>query len=336
MHTTTLFIIGLLLFIFPLSLTIAQDNITPTPAPSKTPVDSPEAEATEAISSEATETLLQGDLSIITGNVQRPNGFTWYENRLYTVCTGDSTIYEIDSTSGATRTYIWGIRNAHTLYAEQGDGGATLWVPDFQSNRLLRVDRNGVEPINNALAGPWGISYLTDTEFLISNLQANNVIIINRTGQTKEIITGLRSPTGVATDADNIYVANTGSARRAIEWISKQEVLQNEGSTSETRPLVTGLQNTTGMVMASDGYLYFAYSLGTRGVVGRVNPLTCLSEGGCTNDQVEIVVFTELTAPLAGLTISPDMRLFVHTIFSPDIYWVQLGESSQVQAATEG
>src|SRR5690606_11678235 len=128
----------------------------------------------------------------------------------------------------------------------------------------------------------------------------------------------------------------TGSARRAIEWISKQEVFENAESTSETRPLVTGLQNTTSMVMAPDGYLYFAYALGTRGVVGRIDPQTCLGEGGCTNDQVEIVVFTELVAPLAGLTISPDMRLFVHTIFSPDIYWVQLGEQTQIQSASEG
>jgi glucose/arabinose dehydrogenase len=322
----------LLLTILP-SLT-AQD-ITPTAAPSKTPIPptNPEPEATKQ---NLTEPWIQKDLSILTGNVQRPNGMIWFDNHLYTICTGDSTIYEIDPNTAATRTYIWGIRNAHTLYAEPSDTGVNLWIPDFQANRLLRIDRNGVETINSELAGPWGIAHLTDTEFLISNLQANNVIVINRTGQTKEIITNLRSPTGIATDLENIYVANTGSARRAIEWISKQEVLQNEGSTSETRPLVTGLQNTTGMVMAPDGYLYFAYSLGTRGVVGRVNPLTCLRDGGCTNDQVEIVVFTELVAPLAGLTISPDMQLFVHTIFSPDIYWVRLDEPHPVQAASAG
>lgn len=330
----TLIATGFLLLIPSLqtSITHTQSEITTTPAPSKTPESTPQPESTPD-NSTTTEPWLQGDLSIITGNVQRPNGMTWYNNRLYTVCTGDSTIYEIDSTTGATRTYIFGVQNAHTLYAEEGDGGATLWIPDFQTNRLLRIDRNGIEPINNSLAGPWGITYLTETEFLISNLQANNVIIINRTGQTKEIITGLRSPTGIVTDTENIYIANTGSARRAIEWISKQEILENEGSTSETQPLITGLQNTTGMVMAPDGYLYFAYSLGTRGVVGRIDPQMCLDkEGGCTNDQVEIVVFTELTAPLAGLTISSDMRLFVHTIFSPDIYWVQLDDTSATEA----
>jgi hypothetical protein len=92
--------------------------------------------------------------------------------------------------------------------------------------------------------------------------------------------------------------------------------------------LVSGLQNTTGLVLGPDGYLYFAYALGTRGVVGRVDPDVCRERGGCSNTDVEIVVFTELAAPLAGLTISPDMRLFVHTMFSPDIYWVQLSTAA--------
>jgi len=115
----------------------------------------------------------------------------------------------------------------------------------------------------------------------------------------------------------------TGSARRGIEWVSKEDAQNNTEGTASVKSLVTGLQNTTGVVMAPDGYLYFAYSLGTRGVVGRIDPDEC-REDGCTNNQVDIVIFTELAAPLAGLTISPDMRLFVHTIFSPDIYWIQL------------
>jgi hypothetical protein len=251
----------------------------------------------------------------------------WFNNRLYAACNGDSTVYELDDRSGATRTYIFGVRNAHTLYAEQGaNGEITLWVPDFQANRLLRIDRNGVEPINTDLAGAWGIEYLNESEFLVTNLQANNVAVVNRNGEAREILSGLRSPTGIVADDDHIYVANTGSARRAIEWISKSEIIgASEDNKPEPRTFVTGLQNTTGMVLAEDGYLYFAYSLGTRGVIGRVNPEVCRANGGCSNDQVEIVIYTELAAPLAGLTISPDMRLFVHTIFSPDIYWVQIG-----------
>jgi hypothetical protein len=38
-------------------------------------------------------------------------------------------------------------------------------------------------------------------------------------------------------------------------------------------------------------------------------------------------VYTELAAPLAGLTISPDMRLYVHSIFSPDVYWIDLNKT---------
>jgi hypothetical protein len=31
-----------------------------------------------------------------------------------------------------------------------------------------------------------------------------------------------------------------------------------------------------------------------------------------------------LAAPLAGMTLSPDMHLYIHSIFSPEIYWVDL------------
>jgi hypothetical protein len=81
-------------------------------------------------------------------------------------------------------------------------------------------------------------------------------------------------------------------------------------------------------VLGPDGYLYFAYSLGTRGVIGRVDPEVCRENNGCNIDRVEIVLYTELAAPLAGLAISPDMRLYVHTIFRPEIYWVQLKDST--------
>jgi len=315
------------LFLF-CGFALAQDDITPTPAPSKTPTPASE-EQIEETNQQSRPTLVepwtQADLSILTGNVQRPNGIVWFNNHLYVACNGDSTLYELDDRSGATRTYIWGVRNAHTLHAERTDSGElNLWVPDFQANRLLRVDRNGVQTVSTELAGPWGIEYLNETDFLVTNLQANSVVVANRGGEIREIVTGLRSPTGIVADDEYIYIANTGSARRAIEWISKSDALDSETSTADTRPLVSGLQNTTGMVLAQDGYLYFAFALGTRGVVGRVDPAECRSNSGCTNDQVEIVLYSELAAPLAGLEISPDMRLFVHTIFSPDIYWLQL------------
>lgn len=325
------------LALFTSSLISAQTTeVAPTAAPSKTATFTPITAATVQVTPEldslapalgqaAIEPLTQSDLTILTGNVQRPNGIAFFNEKLYTACNGDFTVYEIDSTTASTRTYIWGVRNAHTLYAENdGIGELNLWVPDFQQNQLVRVDRNGIDPVISDLQGPWGIAYLDESRFLVSNLLDDSIIVATREGEARRILTDLRSPTGIAVDADNIYLANTGSARRAIEWLAKAEVPAAEGDALPTpKPLVTGLQNTSGMVMAEDGYLYFAYSLGTRGVVGRVNPEQC-RENGCTNEQVEIVLYTELAAPLAGLAISPDMRLFVHTMFSPDIYWVQL------------
>lgn len=233
------------------------------------------------------------------------------------------TVYEINDTTGATLTYIWGIRNAHTLYAEDDEAGElALWIPDFQSNTLTRVTRQGVETISGDFAGPWGISYLDDESFLITNLLGDTLERVTRDGERTVVVGDLAAPTGVTHDDRYIYVANNGSTRRAIEWYALDP--EGEGDNDSSPALVTGIQNTTGIVLGADGRLYFAYSLGTRGVVGRVDPEQCRLNGGCSNDQVEVVLYTELAAPLAGLTLSPDMKLYVHTMFSPDIYWVQL------------
>jgi DNA-binding beta-propeller fold protein YncE len=186
--------------------------------------------------------------------------------------------------------------------------------------------------IASDLAGPWGIVQLDNSQFLVSNLKSNNLVVINRDGEVREIVKGLRSPTGVTLDGDYVYVSNTGSARRAIEWFHRDSIASSSTVIDSTdpsfvQPLVSGLQNVTNLVMASDDYLYMAYSLGSRGIVGRVDPVQCRDQGGCKASDVEIVVYTELAAPLAGLTISPDMRLYIHSIFSPDVYWVDLNKT---------
>lgn len=315
---------------------------TPSPAPTKTEIN-PETTATqetvdptpeENTSTGETRTITQSELKVITGNVQRPNGAVWFDNKLYVVCTGDWTIYTLDDTTGATQTYIYGVRNGHSLYAEaEGQNSLTLWVPDINTGQLLKVNpARAPEPVIRNLDSPWGIAYLNSNSFLITSLNGNSIILANRDGGTMEITTGLRSPTGIAVDTENqfAYVANSGSARRAIEWINTAEINTEEAPDDaeslnlEPQPLVSGLQNTTGVALGSDGKLYFTYALGTRGVVGRVDPQKCRENGGCTNDEVEIVVYTELAAPLAGLTISPDMELFIHTMFRPEIYRAEL------------
>lgn len=270
----------------------------------------------------------QEDLTILVGNVQRPNGIVWLDENLYTACSGDWTLYEIHAVTGATITYVNGIRNAHVLHAEATEAGFNLWIPDFDTNRLMLVDERRLSPrvmVAEGLDGPWGITPLNDTEFLVTNVRANNIVIANRSGETREIVTELRSPAGIVAQDGFVYVANNGSARRAIEWFAASDIPSEEDDAVQeiVQPLVTGLQNVSGVVLADDGYLYFTYALGTRGVVGRVDPDVCRDET-CTNEDVEIVVFTELQAPLAGLTITPDLRLFVHTIFQPELYWLEL------------
>lgn len=310
--------------------TIPANAITPTPAPSKTPVvelplenqrndsdDNAEGEQNDVF-----EPFTQDDLTVLTGNVQRPNGIDWFNGNLYTSCNGDWTLYELDAVNGDTITYSFGVRNAHTLFVEQEDNSPLdLWIPDYDVNALVRVTGQA-SPIVVAddIDGPWGIDYLDEDNFLITSLLSNAVLRVNRDGSKEVLTEELRSPTGIVIDQDVSYVANNGSSRRSIEWFE----LENVEDDLVLNSLVSGLQNTTGMVLADDGLLYFTYALGTRGVVGRVDPEVCMDQGGCTNDEVEVVLYTELAAPLAGLEVSPEMRLFVHTIYRPEIYWVDL------------
>ena len=315
----------------------AQGAPTITPAPSKTPRPTPstpiESETEEADNLDIVDSpFTQNDLSVLSGNVQRPNAIAWYANILYTICSGDWTIYEIDDTAGTTRTFIYGVRNAHSMHVEvnsQSVSGFELWVPDYDTNTLLQVNPTGApRTIATGFDGPWGIGRLDDDRFLISNLIGNSLVSVSRDGEVVVVNSQMRSPAGVAIDDGFAYVANNGSSRRSIEWTATDDIIENDTS---FEPLVSGLQNTTGVVLGPDGLLYFAYALGTRGVVGRVDPEECREDGGCSNDEVELVLYTELVAPLAGLTITPDMRLFVHTIFQPEIYWLQLDSQVDVE-----
>lgn len=286
-------------------------------------------EAQSASDTNTFDTLGQNDLQVITGNVQRPNGIRWFNNFLYTACTGDSTVYEISDSDGRTRTYIFGITNAHDMIVEgEGSGNrVSIWVPDYGDNTFEHITNGTVEQIANNLEGPWGIVQMDDETFIISELLGNSLSTITRDGEREVLLDTLASPAGITQDEDYLYVANNGSTRRAIEWYERDPLIAGQGSNEAGENiLVRGLQNVAGLTMASDGNLYFTYALGTRGVVGRVNPTTCREQGGCTNDQVDIVLYSELAAPLAGLTVSPEMRLFVHTMYSPDIYWVQIEE----------
>jgi sugar lactone lactonase YvrE len=304
----------------------AQEQVTtPTPAPPKTATAEPvsaEPAATGQPLVSAFEPFTQDDFSVLTGNVQRPNGIAFFNNNLYIACTGDQTVYETNSETGRTQTYLFGLNNSHSLFVEEGNGLPVIWAVDYTDNSLKRIVRGvGVQRVASNLNGPWGLVAETETTFLVSNLLGRTLERISRDGEQEVVLEDLPGPTGLALDDQHLYVANNGSTRRAIEWYDRDAL-----STESAQVLVSGLQNTTGLQLAADGYLYFAYAVGTRGVVGRVNPAECRENGGCTNEQVDIVAYTELEAPLAGLTVTPDLRLFVHTMFSPSIFWVQLPE----------
>ena len=281
----------------------------------------------------------QDDLEILYGNVQRPNGMVWFDEKLYVACSGDWTIYEIDIESGTTRTYIFGVQNAHSLYAEVGLNEKTeLWVPDFVTHDLLRINplNAPITVLAGGLAGGWDIAYLDDDRFLISNLLSDSVLTVSRFGEVETVVERLRSPTGLVVDGGAFYVANTGSVRRSIEWFTLRQIAALDepldASRVESATLVSGLQNVSNLGLAADGMLYFAYSEGALGVIGRVDAHHCRDQGGCSIEEVVVVVRTALAAPLAGLTLTPDGRLYFHSLYKPEIYWLQLPKETISQA----
>ncbi|NJR12527.1 hypothetical protein HC776_01175 [bacterium] len=192
--------------------------------------------------------LTQDDLDVMVANVQRPNGMAYLNGKLYTICNGDWTIYEIDAETAATVTFVNGSRNAHQMHAEETDAGFDLWIPDFDLNRLSLVNQRRNAPVavvTEGLDGPWGIVPLDDETFLISNLKADTIVKVSREGDVDPFLDGLRSPAGLAIQEDAVYVANNGSARRAIEWFSVDE----ERQPSEPQALVSGLQNVSNLVI---------------------------------------------------------------------------------------
>ncbi len=308
-------LVVLVLILWIVSPTLAQESV---PA-----VESAEAESDSAgtVSSvPLASPFLQDDLALLVGNVQRPNGFVWYDNSLFTLCNGDWTIYKIDDQTGDTITFVFGTRDGNTLMIEDTVAGFDLWVPDPETGTLWKVDQRRSAPVRvtAGLEAPWGITRLDETRILVTDTKLNSIVEVIDGGGIHEIHSALRSPTGIARQEQFIYFANGGSARRGIEYFEREE----NGQYSAVKPLISSLQNTTNIAMGSDGNLYFAFALGTRGVIGRIDPSIC-HETGCSNDDVELVVFSDIPAPLA-ITLSDDLRLFLHSRFRPEIYWLQL------------
>ena len=287
-----------LVLLFAIELLSLAQEATPDAVQivSKDQAESDEANQSEAAVLDAQPSalekpFLQSDLELMVGNVQRPNGLVWFNDALYTVCNGDWTIYKIDDRSGDTVTFVFGVRNGNSLVAEATEFGFDLWVPDPDTGTLWKVDQRRAAPegVATELAAPWGIARLNEASFLLTDTRSNSIIAVPTAGERKTLQVQLRAPTGIARHDDRIYFANGGSARRGIEYFE----LGADGSYSEVQPLVSGLQNTTNISMAADGYLYFAFALGTRGVVGRIDPTRCL-DGGCSNQDVEMVVLSDV------------------------------------------
>lgn len=298
--------------------------------PGPTPVSEPPTaigpDTTPKASATAAPTpLTADDLSTFSPPLQRPNGMTSVGGQLFVSCSGDGTIYLIDAETGEAASYVYGVANAHTLYAESVGDALHLWVPDYDAGNVKHYTEAGVETLANGLEGPWGIARLSDEAFLVTGQRGDALSLVRRDGEHEVVLEGLDEPTDLVVDASAglVYVANGSGDDRAVEWYSLDDLRDGEPAPEGGR-LVEGLDSPTDIHAAEDGYLYVAYADGDEGLVGRVDAAACHERGGCAAEDVTVVIESGLPAPLAGLTTSPSGRLYLHTAYGEEIYWVQM------------
>ena len=169
------------------------------------------------------------------------------------------------------------------------------WVPDPDTGSLWKVDQQRAAPesISADLEAPWGITRLDDDRFLISDTRSNSIMIVPMDGEPRVAQSALRAPTGIARDADIIYFANGGSARRGIEFFETAD----DGSFSEVKPLVSGLQNTTNIVLGVRTAISTFPTRWAHGELwaGLTHPIAW--RAAAANQDVEMVVFSDIPAP---------------------------------------
>lgn len=284
--------------------------------------DNPLPTATATVTPTA---LAAEDLTALEPDVQRPNGLTVIDGNIYVACTGDGTLYEVEADSGRTLAYVYGVVDAHTLYAEPVEEGPSLWIPDYGEGSLKHIADHDVETVAEGLEGPWGIAPVEDRGFLVTSQDAGRLSLIGRDGGQTVLLDGLDEPTGVVLDAASgwVYVANAADPDRTVAGYRLETLLGN-GESATAEPVIRGLERPTGLALDADGQLYVAYEAEGLGLVARVDPAACRDRGGCEAEEVSLIVDTELPAPLAGLTLSSDGRMYLHTAYDGQVYWAQI------------
>ena len=172
--------VALFLLFFSCLPTLAQAIPTPTAAATPSPAESPRLP------------FLQSDLTLLMGNVQRPNGLVYFDGSLFTICSGDWTIYKVDAETGDSISFVFGVQNGNSLIAESTEAGFDLFVPDPDSGALWQLDQRRQAPVKVAeeLAAPWGITRLGDDVLLVSDTRANAVFAINGDGEQTKLVEG--------------------------------------------------------------------------------------------------------------------------------------------------
>jgi len=174
------------------------------------------------------------------------------------------------------------------------------------------------------LHGPWGLAYVDEEHFLLTNLLSNTVNLLSRDGDNQVLLDGLSAPMGLVHDEETVYVANYGSTRRSIEWYDYDAVLDGSADARRSRSCAgQRLAERDRLAAWQRRQALLCLRASNRGMIGRVDPQIC----GRTAVAVTINRDRALQRPrgaAGGLNAHAGHAAVRHTMFQTDLYWADI------------
>ena len=172
---------------------------------------------------------------------------------------------------------IWGTRLGD-LRGVAVDAEGRVWVTDYASGRLLRLDAPGhARVVASGLRGPIGIAFDRTGRLLVVEHEAGRVVHVSSAGAISVVAAGLRRPRWIAVaEDDTVYVSAQVGADGDPHDESRPGVVVALAQAGRSSVVVGGLRDPQGLAI-HDGVLYVA---ARGGRPGDDDPIVRAARGG--------------------------------------------------------
>ena len=172
---------------------------------------------------------------------------------------------------------IWGTRLGD-LRGVAVDAEGRVWVTDYASGRLLRLDAPGhARVVASGLRGPIGIAFDRTGRLLVVEHEAGRVVHVSSAGAISVVAAGLRRPRWIAVaEDDTVYISAQVGADGDPHDESRPGVVVALAQAGRSSVVVGGLRDPQGLAI-HDGVLYVA---ARGGRPGDDDPIVRAARGG--------------------------------------------------------